>query len=236
MNYINKTDQEDMIKLVEEFMIESKDGTEMSNKANIIMNKLFVYFDKIIKGIIYSPQYRYYNFAEFEDLMSEGRIAIYKSLLKRQWKEFLTVTDKEGNESQVKGASFFSFCSVVVSKNLYSYTKKLNRHKDFKADQELDTELMDKMDFYQDTIESELNIQDVFKELKNHFSGKQNYVDLTDMLELYFNNNIGKKKFFKKHFIEFCKSKCYSPSLVNSYLGYLKNIKTAKDLFFFKDL
>jgi hypothetical protein len=136
----------------------------------------------------------------------------------------------------VKGASFFSFCTTVIAKNLYSYTKKLNKHKDFKADQELDTELVDRTDYYEDDLDSKILITQVFNELRIYFDGKENFVELTNLLETYFYNNIGKKKFFKKHFTEFCKSKCFSPSLVNSYLNYLKNVKTAKDLFFYKDL
>ena len=234
--YINKKDQEDILALIEDFMKESNDGQNLTIKANLIMTKLYTYFDKIIKGVIYSPLYRYHLYADYEDLMSEGRIALYKSIIKKQWKENLIKIDDEGVETSVKGASFFSFCTTVVAKNLYSYTIKLNRHNKFKADQELDIELMDRTDFYEDDIDSKLLITEVFNELRLNFEGKQSFVELTDLLELYFNNNIGKKKFFKKHFTEFCKSKCYSPSLVNSYLNYLKNVKTAKNLFFYKDL
>lgn len=234
--YISKKDSEDIQVLIEEFMKESSDGENLTPKANAIMTRLFTYFDKIIKGVIYSPMYKYHNYADVDDLMNEGRIALYKSIIKKQWKEYIPKIDIEGQETMVKGASFFSFCTTVIAKNLYSYTRKLNRHKDFKADQELDTDLMDRTDYYEDDIDSKLMIAEVFNELRYHFDGKPNFVELTNLLELYFNNNIGKKKFFKKHFTEFCKSKCFSPSLVNSYLSFLKNVKSAKNLFFYKDL
>lgn len=234
--YITRKDSEKMQELIEEFMRISNDGENLTNRAEMIMYELYTYFDKIIKGVIFSPMYRYYNFADESDLIQEGRWALYKSIIKKQWKQFIPRTNSAGEEEMVKGASFFSFCTTVIAKNLYSYTKKLNKHKDFKADQELDTELVDRTDYYEDDLDSKILITQVFNELRIYFEGKENFVELTNLLETYFYNNIGKKKFFKKHFTEFCKSKCFSPSLVNSYLNYLKNVKTAKDLFFYKDL
>jgi hypothetical protein len=150
--YITAKDQETMLKIIEEFMLESNDGQNMTHKANTLMGKLFIYLDKIAEGIISSPLYSYRYYGEHDDLMQEARWSLYKSILKKQWKQLIPKKDEAGNPIldengdivMVKGASFFSFCSTVVAKNLYSYTKKINKKdKEHRADQELDEALMD---------------------------------------------------------------------------------------------
>jgi len=96
--YISANDQKRMVEMINEFMILSEDGKNPENpKAQALMWSLFVdYADKIIKGTIYAPRYRYHRFDTMEDLIQEGRMCIYESILKKQWKELIPVKDEKG--------------------------------------------------------------------------------------------------------------------------------------------
>lgn len=217
--YIKMKDQVDMRRIVNEFMSESCSGAIQNDKTQNLMREFYVYADKIIKGVIHSPLYKYYQFAELDDLVNEGRIAIYESILKNQW-------------DSTRGTSFFSFLSTVVSRNLLTYTLKMNRYRKHCADQDI-YELNEGLEglSYNAHLDHKFIANDVFAQIRLFFKGREKFHDLTNLLEVFYYNNIG-KKFVKKEFIEFAKSYTFSPSLINTFFNHLKHIKEAKELIF----
>lgn len=229
-----------MVEMINEYMVLTEDGKNTNNhKAQAIMNSLFTdYVDKIIKGTIYAPRYRYHRFDNMDDLINEGRMCIYESILKKQWKELIPVKDEKGviqyEEDGVtaklkKGTNIFNFFTTVVANNLLSYTLKWNKDKDHRADQEIET-LYDNenMQYHQD-FNGSFVVKEFFDEIRKFFSGKEKFIDLTGLLESYFHSNTG-KKFVKKDFIEFAKINCHSPSLINSFFSYIKRIKNINEI------
>lgn len=234
--YINAEEQRQMLAMVKQFLDLMEEGKSQTPKAQMIMTRLFTnYLDRIISGVIYNKKYSYYRWAEIDDLMNEGRLAIYDSLIKRQWKEFIpkkgddgvVLIDDEGNPIMIKGASFFSFLSTVVSNNLLSYTVNLNKRRKFVAYQEIETLYDNENMKFNEHHDETLLIPEVFKELKKHFKDRQKLHKLACLLEDYF-YHIGGVKFVKKDFIEYAKAHTFSPSLINTFFTYLKNIKSIK--------
>lgn len=234
--YINAEEQRQMQAMIAEYIRITESGQKPSQKGQMIMNKLYTnYIDRIISGVIYNKKYGYYRFAEIDDLMSEGRIAIYDSLMKQQWKEWIPKKDEngviilnaEGNPVMVRGASIFSFLSTVVSKNLLSFTFNMNKDRNFRAYQEIETLFDNDNMKFNEYHDEKLLIPEIFKELKNYFKDRQKLYKLACLLETYF-YQIGGVKFVKKDFIEYAKAHTFSPSLINSFFTYLKNIKAIK--------
>lgn len=238
--YISANDQKRMVEMINEFMVLSEDGKNPENpKAQALMWSLFVdYADKIIKGTIYAPRYRYHRFDTMEDLIQEGRMCIYESILKKQWKELIPVKDEKGvvqyEEDGVtvklkKGTNIFNFFTTVVANNLLSSTLKWNKDKDHRADQEIETLYDNENMQYHHDFNAVFVVKEFFDEMRKYFAGKEKFIDLTNLLEHYFHNNTG-KKFIKKDFIEYAKIKCHSPSLINSFFSYIKRISTMNDI------
>ena len=83
--YINKQDQINMINIINTFLTETDYGKKSTVKSQRDIDKLFkLYVDKIILGIIFTPQYSFWRYAEQEDLIQEGRLAIYKAIIKNK--------------------------------------------------------------------------------------------------------------------------------------------------------
>ena len=74
--YINKKDKIHMAELLREYWLISDDPTfetsqTLQLKKQRLMSALFKYLDKIILGVINSPQYAYYRFGEVDDIINE---------------------------------------------------------------------------------------------------------------------------------------------------------------------
>ena len=195
-----------MLKLIEEYLTLTEDGKKVSYAAQRIMDKLFTnYFDRIISGVIYNKKYSYHRYAELEDLMNEGRIAIYESIVKRQWKEKIPkkdqnkeiVCDENGEPIMVKGASIFSFLTTVAQKNLLSYTFNMNKDRKFRAFQEIETLFDNDNMKYNEQHDERILIPEIFKELKEYFKDRHKLYQLSCLLEEYF-HKVGGVKFVKR--------------------------------------
>lgn len=205
-HYINAEEQRTMLKLIEEYLTLTEDGKKVSYAAQRIMDKLFTnYFDRIISGVIYNKKYSYHRYAELEDLMNEGRIAIYESIVKRQWKEKIPkkdqnkeiVCDENGEPIMVKGASIFSFLTTVAQKNLLSYTFNMNKDRKFRAFQEIETLFDNDNMKYNEQHDERILIPEIFKELKEYFKDRHKLYQLSCLLEEYF-HKVGGVKFVKR--------------------------------------
>lgn len=210
-----------------------------THKSQRLMDEFFVNFaDKIIKGIIYTPKYSFYKYGELEDLMNEGRIAIFNSITRCQWREWIPAKDKEtkvlilnedGSQKMIKGTNLFSFLSIVVSKNLLSYTLKINKDHKFKANQEIEKLIDNENLTYNQDFDRAFIANEFFDQLYNFFHDKENFLELTSLLQHFFYQEM-RDKFIKKDFIEFAKSYSFSPSLTNTFFAHIKRIKGVKEL------
>jgi DNA-directed RNA polymerase specialized sigma subunit len=211
--YINKEQQDEMIRLMFEYLDLSNDGEKITNKTNQLMNKFFGnYVDLIIKGVIHMPQYKFYRFAELEDLIQEGRMAILQSIHKRQW--------------DIEKGNIFTFFTTVISRNLINYTRKLNKNITSETDI---FELYNNEDMtYRQNFDKDFLITFAFQEIKKFFKGKNKFIQLTNLLEHYYHNNTD-KRFIKKHFIEFAKAYNFSPAITNTFFAYIKRMSHIKN-------
>ena len=212
--YISKFNQEEMIKMINEFLKESECGEKSTRKSEMIMNRLFSnYIDKIINGVIYSPRWKFYTFGNPEDLFQYARMHIYKSIVKQQW--------------QADKGNIFNFFTTVIYKNLLSETlasnKKLAKYSDIELESIVNN---DNMVIVENNNQAFI-ITYIFDEMKDFFKGKERFLQLCDILIEYYTINIG-KKFVKKEFIEYAKTFMFSPSFVNNFFNHLKKIKKAK--------
>lgn len=211
--YLNKSNQKEMINLMLEYLEESNNGEKINHKTNLIMKNFFEnYADFLIMGVIHMPKYKFWNYAEVDDLLQEGRISLIQSIHKQQW--------------DPNRGSIFNFFTTVIIRSLINYTRKFNKKQESDADIDIIYN-NEHIKYYQD-YESQFLINDIFREIKKHFKGKNKFVKLTELLEHYYYNNFG-KKFIKKHFIEFAKAYNFSPAITNTFFGYIKNLIHSKD-------
>jgi hypothetical protein len=237
--YIKTADQATMIQLAGKYNELSENGTipegeedeygnihytrdekNLLRRINLVMDEYYTYADKIILGIIQSPMYKFWQWEEMDDLISVGRMHILKCIQKEQYKP--------------EKGKYFDFISTVVSNNLRSHTLKKNRNRKFKSGQSLDDVYMNKDMTYNHDVETNMVVAEVFKELKQHFEGRGRFVELTEILEDYYYQNIG-KKFVKKHFIEVAMGFCFSPSLINTYFNHIRRLPKVKEILHGKD-
>ena len=217
--YIDANKQKEMIRLIHEFYEETEDGLYKTAKSDIIMNKLFKsYVDKIILGIIRSPMYKYYQYAEEDELLCEAQFHIYQSILKKQW-------DPE------KGASIFSFFSTVVARNLKTYTQNL--HKKSRRNSGVILEDLQKEEtlfWFEDFDRNFINAY-IFDEIEKYFldNGKNKLLKLAKVFREYFLHN-SHQKFKKKLFIAYAASFGFSQSFCNTFFEALKKIKNLRNV------
>ena len=211
--YITEEDQKVMLQLIDQFMIESKDGTQKTFKSDLIMNRLFIdYFDKIIIGIINSPQYKYYNFYEVDDLKNVARMKIYESIIKKQYKKEI--------------ASPFNFYSTVVSNNLFSFTtRESNKRKHINDFVEIEKIFNDSTPTYHEDFDKKFLFEFIFEEIDKFFQEKPRFLELAQIFKEYFENNQG-RKFIKKDFIEYARTFTFSDSFCNNFFICCKKIKS----------
>lgn len=215
--YINKKEQDTMLSLMEEYNKITENGVKQIKKAELIMNNLYInYIDKIINGIIYSPIYKYYKFAELDDLINEARHKVYISIINNQFKP-------------ERGTSIFSFLSTVVSNNLRTYTLHQNRHNNKKSDLDLDIVFNNKTFKYNEDFDKEFTINIIFNEINNFFVDRPKYLQLANLLKDYFKTHAS-GRFIKKDFIEYAKIYAFNSSFVNSFFNKLKKIKNVKKI------
>ncbi len=210
--YLNKKQQDEMIAIMHEYLQITNFGETKSFKSDRLMDKFFInYADLIINGVIYA--YKYWQYAELDDLIQEARTALIISIHKNQWDE------KKGN--------VFNFFTTVIRRNLINFTRK-NNHSKTESETDID-ELYENENaqFYQN-YDKKFIMMDLFSELKKYFEGKRKFVELTCLLENYYYINFG-KKFVKKQFIEYAKAHNYSPAITNTFFSYLKRIVHNKD-------
>ncbi len=214
--YINKSDQIRWEQLLTEYLEESQFGTRQTPRTERLMTILFTeYFDKIINGIIFNQQYRFWRFSEMDDLCQEARAAIMASIHKQQF------DPARGN--------IFNFFSTVVSKNLMNYTKKQNRYLFNNIGIDINDVFNNENVQYYQNYNDFIILEDTFKAMRHFFSGKDKFVQLTNLLEHYYILNTG-KKFVKKKFISFAKAHNFSPASVNNFFSYCKKMKLKKEV------
>lgn len=202
-----------MAVLIERYSV-IKDSNEKEDikESKKILTEFFSYADKIVVGIIYSPGYNFWRYAEIDDLVQEARVAILLSLNKTQW-------------DPARG-SIFNFFSTVVSKNLMNYTNKVTKNSkrySYKKINDACSNIVYNHDFEKNFIMNE-----VFDLLQEFLSGKKTAEELLELLKKYYDINFG-EKFIKKDFIEYCGAYGYSPATVNTFFLLLKRIKYQKN-------
>jgi len=202
-----------MIKLMEEYILITDSGKNITRRSNYIMNIFYKkYIDNIINGIIFSQRYRFWQYAELDDLIQEGRIAIINSIHKQQWK-------------REKG-SIFNFFSTVVARNLMNFTTKQN--KNIYSIVNMDIAEMFNL-YYNQNYDKNFLIDDLQRLLLVYFKGKKKFEELTELLIQYYKINLG-KKFIKKHFIDFAKMYNYSPAIINTFFDLIKRLSSKKEI------
>lgn len=219
-HYIGKKQSAEILQLIELFQKESNYGKIKNSKTDRIFNILITnYLDRLIMGVIYSPLWKYYIYAEIEDLQNEARMHLYKSIIEDKF-------DKN------RGTSLFAFLTSVISNNLRTYTTVKNKHMNKESGAELDSLVfmpsMQHTDIVYEDIEDIIE-KEIIPELEKFFEKDEKFLKLTKLLKNFF--KINKKKFFKKEFIEYSKAITgYSPSLINTFLSNLKKIKSVKNI------
>lgn len=211
--YIDENQQEDMIKIMQEYIEITEGGNIISRRSDYLMNIFFKkYIDNIINGIIFSKRYNFWQYAELDDLIQEARIAIINSIHKQQWK-------------REKG-SIFNFFSTVVARNLMNFTTKHNKNYSIIINIDI-TEMFNL--YYNQNYDKNFIIDDLHKILLEYFSGKKKFEELTNLLIEYYKMNLG-KKFIKKHFINFAKMYNYSPAIINTFFDLIKRLSNKKEI------
>lgn len=211
--YIDENQQEDMIKIMQEYIEITEGGNIISRRSDYLMNIFFKkYIDNIINGIIFSKRYNFWQYAELDDLIQEARIAIINSIHKQQWK-------------REKG-SIFNFFSTVVARNLMNFTTKHNKNYSIIINIDI-TEMFNL--HYNQNYDKNFIIDDLHKILLEYFSGKKKFEELTNLLIEYYKMNLG-KKFIKKHFIDFAKMYNYSPAIINTFFDLIKRLSNKKEI------
>lgn len=207
--YINKDDQQDMIRLMAEYVEITDNGQIISRHSDALMAEFFYYADKIIYGIINA--YKFTRFAELDDLVQQAREAIVMSVHKRQF-------------NVLKG-TIFNFISVVAARNLINYTTKINRNYALRSDADIEIFYNnDSLTFYQD-FDKNLLLDDLECILVRFFDGKPRLIDLTRLLIQYFKAHRS-SRFVKKDFIRYARAYNYSPAMVNTYFELCGRAKT----------
>ena len=218
MHYINAEKQKEMVRLINEFYILTEDGKLKTKESDRIMNLLFKECDKIIFGIIRSPMYQFFRWADEDELASEARWHLYQSILKKQW-------------DPAKGASIFSFFSTVVSNNLKSYTKKLRKKSNRFSNHEIQDVHSDPAIFWKVDFDNIFVNTYLFDEIERFFeeNEKDKFLSLAKVFRQYFLEN-KHVKFKKKDFISFAASYGYSQSFCNTFFDHLKKIKNLRTI------
>ena len=81
--------------LINEYQCVGLFGEIINKKTDAIATQMFLYFDKLIMGIIHSPKYQFYRFFkhDVDDLFQEGRSAIIKSINKNVQNQSINVNE-----------------------------------------------------------------------------------------------------------------------------------------------
>lgn len=216
--YINQKQQEEMIVLINQFCEETNNGERTTRKSNFIIHNLFTnYIDKIIVGIIFTPRYSFWRYAESDDLIQEARTAVYLSIIKHQF-------------NNTKG-TVFNFFSTVISNTLKNFTSKHNRHFEQKSNADISKLYNNTSLMYNQNLDKNILFNDVIGMLMVFFEDKPKFQNLTILLAQHVNvNNSGNGKFIKKHFIQYAKGHNYSPAIVNTFFNYLKRFATHQQI------
>jgi len=205
-----------MERLIYEYVDVSNCGEIQNARTERIMSKLFGnYFDKLVNGVIRNNTFKFWLYAEIDDLFQEGRLAILSSINKRQW--------------DPKRGTIFNFFSTVVQKNLINFTRKQSKVTFHGVDADINDIFNDESIKYTQNFDNNIVLDEMFKMLKTFFKGKQKFEQLTDLLLHYHNLNLG-KRFIKKKFISFAKAYGFSPASVNNYFAYIKRLKLKKEI------
>jgi len=214
--YLTDADQIEIENLINEYMEESQCGECRTRKSDFIMNKLYTkHLDKLINGVIFNSGYKFWRFGELDDLLQEGRMAILLSIHKQQW-------------DRARG-TIFNFFSTVVSKNLMNYTKRLNRKIYEQVTTDVNEIYNDSNIKYNQNFDKNFIIEEAFAALREYFSGKHKFEQLTELLYHHYHLNMG-GRFVKKKFIAHAKAYNFSPASVNNYFAYIKRMKLKKEI------
>jgi DNA gyrase inhibitor GyrI len=207
-----------MVCLINEFNLETNYGQNITRKSNAIMNNLYTnYMDKIITGIIFTPQYSFWRYAEASDLIQEARTAIYLSILKQQY-------------NNAKGTPF-NFFSTVVSNTLKNFTTKGNRYYEKKSNADISKLYNNPSLMYNQNLDKNILFDNIIEMLIVYFEDKPKFQDLTILLAQHVHvNNCSNSKFIKKHFIQYVKAHNYSPAIANTFFNYLKRFATNRQI------
>jgi len=188
----------------------SEFGLIKNPQTDRIIDQFFKYADLIINGVIFA--YKFWVYAELDDLKQEARMALIISINKQQW--------------DVEKGNIFNFFTTVVSRNLINYTRK--HYKKEEVDTDIDILYTNISVKYNQDFDKCFIMTDIFNELRKFFKGKHKFIELTKLLEHYYYDNLG-KKFVKKHFIEFAKAYNFSPAITNTFFASIKKMNYIKD-------
>lgn len=209
-HYIGEQQQDEMELLIEKYIDISNKGEIKSKHTDMLMHVLFVkYFDKMIGGIIYSQKYKFWKFAEYDDLFQEGRTAVLSSINKCQWKK--------------ERGSIFNFFTTVIMRNLINYTTKYNKNSHSMASTDISKIPHHKDIQYIQNFDRDFLIDDMRQILMKHFSGKHKFQELSDLLVHFFATTYS-RKFIKRRFIEYTRGFNYSSAIVNTFFSHIKKI------------
>ena len=214
--YLDKAKQAEMAVMIRRYTAIIGGAPATSREAERIMSRLFPdYVDKIINGIIYTPKYSFWRYAEIDDLIQEGRMAIMTSIWKEQWK-------------QDRG-SIFNFFSTVIARNLMNYTTKHNRNYKMRSSADI-SELNDAdRGSYNQNMDAGFLIDDLRRILFDFFKGRKRLTALAELLVQYWEVNSG-EKFVKKQFTEFARTYNFSPAVCNTFFELLKRASKRPDV------
>lgn len=205
-----------MEQIITEWLVESDYGKSPTPKSERLMSRLYRnYLDKIINGVIFSPKFKLYTFGDPDDLFQIGRLEVYKSIVKQQWKP--------------ERGTIFNFVTTVVKKNLTWYTLGQNKKNSRISDLEFEKIINSDNFSYVDHYENFFLMGYVFDEIKVFFVGKSKMEKLADVFIDYWKINSG-KKFIKKNFIEYAGTYTFSPSLCHSFFSNLKKISSIRKI------
>ena len=180
-------------------------------RLNKMMQSMFEFFDKLILGVIFNVNYKLYLYADLDDLLQEGRLAL------------LTVIHKQ-TFNRTKG-TLFNFFSTVVYNNLMNYIRK-NRKIVYN---EVSVEIFQKPITYNHNYYIDHIVDDALNELYELVKGKKKLEELTLLLKHYYSLH-GKEKFLKKNFIQFAKAYNYSPATINNFFTCIKKLRNKKNI------
>lgn len=208
--YLSHEQQKEMYNLMNQYLALSKEGTVQNPHSDAVARILFgKYVDKIIHGVIYSRKKSFYANGDPDELFQEARIAVLKSIHKRQW-------------DPLKG-TIFTFFTTVVIRNLKTYTTRTNKKRSG-GKGEVDIELLRNAIAlsYDAKLDAAMLLADLGTLMDTYFAKHRRFHDLFTLMLEYFCERRG-ERFTKREFCLYAADFGYRSRFVNTFFTILKN-------------